>query len=165
MARPRKPTNLKLVEGNRGKRSLSNQEPDPEYLDDLTAPEYLDARAKAVWNEIAPALRRTRLLTGIDSQMLALGCIAVAQCRHATEKLKDNFVRNEIEIKGKPGEVTHGESLNPWLIVQSMSFKQAMAVFREFGMSPAARTRIAIQPQGDLFGKGKDPKAAGYFGD
>ena len=51
--------------------------------------------------------------------------------------------------------------VNPWLVVQSMSFKQSMKVFEQFGMSPAARTRIAIQPQDDLFGNGDKAKA--YF--
>lgn len=58
---------------------------------------------------------------------------------------------------------TKAATLNQWMVAQSMAFKQAMAVFQQFGMSPAARTRIAVQPQGDLFaGNGKEA-ASTYF--
>jgi hypothetical protein len=48
-------------------------------------------------------------------------------------------------------------------MVKSMAFKQAMAVLQQFGMSPAARTRIAVQPQGDLFGDAGKEASSGYF--
>lgn len=153
-----KPSALKIVEGNRGKRPLNKQEPDPEYVTDLAAPAWLDPAAAQVWNDVAPKLAKARLLTVVDVELLAMGCNAVAQYRRAAGQTGVHLVR------GKDGEDEDGapkgnEYVNPWLVVQSMSFKQAMAVFREFGMSPAARTRIAVQPQGSLF---NDP-AAGYF--
>ena len=147
MARPTKPTALKLIEGNKGKRSLNKHEPDPEYLNDLTAPEWLPESAKKVWDEIVPALRQAKVLTKIDVPMLCKGCVAISQYRLASRMLGDDLVIN--------GE--KATSLNQWMVAQSMAFKQAMAVFQQFGMSPAARTRIAIQPQGDLFdGKTSD---------
>ncbi|PRC93077.1 putative phage terminase, small subunit, P27 family [Solimicrobium silvestre] len=151
--RPPKPTALKIVGGNAGKRGMNKQEPDPTYLQDLTAPEWLPNRAKIIWNELAPHLSAAKLLTNVDIELLSQGCVAIANFRLSTEKSGEDLV--------KGGGFEKGESLNPWMIVQSMSFKQAMAVFQQFGMSPAARTRIAIQPQGDLFG-GED-KAAAYF--
>lgn len=159
MARPPKPTALKLVEGNKGKRALSKSEPDPEYLNDLTAPDYLSDSAAKVWDEVVQNLRNARMLTKVDVPMLAMGCTAIAQYRTAARKADDNLVKSKI-IAGDEGQpVETGEHVNPWLIVQSMSFKQAMAVFQQFGMSPAARTRISVNPQGELFGD----KAASYF--
>jgi P27 family predicted phage terminase small subunit len=160
MARPPKPTALKLVEGNKGKRAINKAEPDPEYLNDLSAPEFLSSSAVVVWDEIVPHLRNARMLTQIDVPMLAMGCTAIAQYRAAARKADDSLVKAKI-TKGEDGELVEtGEHVNPWLIVQSMSFKQAMAVFQQFGMSPAARTRISVNPQGELFG---DSKAAAYF--
>jgi P27 family predicted phage terminase small subunit len=177
--RPPKPTALKLVSGNPGKRSLNKQEPDPTYLQDLTAPNWLDPAATAVWNEIAPKLSRAKLLTEVDVQLLAMGCVAVAQYRQAAGRASAQLVTGGekpipdapaidnagAEAEGKPdvaGKVK-GEAINPWLVVQSMSFKQALAVFREFGMSPAARTRISLQPQGDLFSNDQKTPGAAYF--
>ena len=155
-----KPTALKLIEGNRGKRAMNKQEPDPTYLQDLTPPAWLDESAAQVWNEVAPKLRVARVLTEIDAQLLAMGCISIAQYRRAVGRTGNDLVKSKL-VENDDGEVEEtGEQVNPWYIVQSMSFKQAMAVFREFGMSPAARTRIAVQPQGDLF-DGQGP--ASYF--
>jgi len=149
--RPPKPTNLKVITGNPGKRASNKQEPDPSYLVDLTPPAWLTGPAKAVWAEVAPQLRAAKLLTDVDVQMLAMGCISIAQYRQAVQRAGENLVKSKIvqDDDGKPIEV--GEHINPWAFVQSMSFKQAMAVFQQFGMSPAARTRIPIQPETGLF--------------
>lgn len=160
--RPPKPTALKLVQGNPGKRAISKAEPDPEYLNDLTAPAWLPESAADVWNEVVPHLRKANLLTHLDVPMLEQGCVAIAQFRKAALTAESELVKSkQVETEGG-GVATVGEHINPWLIVQSMSFKQAMAVFQQFGMSPAARTRVAVNPQGDLFGQGD--KAASYFG-
>lgn len=146
-----KPTNLKLIEGNKGKRKLNKQEPDPEYLEDLTAPSWLPAAAQAVWNEVAPHLAKAKLLTHVDVPALAAGCVSVAQYRQAAVLAGEDLIRAK-HVQQEDGSVhSVGEHVNPWLIVQSMSFKQAMMIFSRFGMTPADRTRIAVQPQGDLF--------------
>jgi P27 family predicted phage terminase small subunit len=155
--RPPKPTTLKLVEGNRGKRALNKQEPDPDYLQDMTAPDWLPADAKTVWDDLAPKLRRARVLTEIDVPMVCMLCISIAQYRQAS-KLADR----RLLVKGR--DDSGMPSINPALIIQSMSAKQAMAVMREFGMSPSARTRIMVQPQSDLFADHGASKAASYFG-
>lgn len=137
-----KPTSLKVIEGNRGKRALNNQEPDPEYLNDLTPPDYLTESAKVVWNQIAQDLRNARILTKVDVPMLHMVCEAIATYRKAAAKC---------EQREKNGDIGESSAIGYWEMVKSMSFKQAMAALQQFGMSPAARTRIAIQPQGDLF--------------
>lgn len=158
--RPPKPTALKLVAGNPGKRALGKQEPDPAYLSDLTPPGWLPPSAAGVWREVAPHLSAAKLLTHVDVQALAMGCVAIAQYRLAVEQVGDKLIKSKIAEKDDGSIVDVGEHINPWALVQSMTFKQAMAVFERFGMSPAARTRIAVNPQGDLFG---DKGAAGYF--
>jgi P27 family predicted phage terminase small subunit len=156
------PTNLKIITGNRGKRGVNKQEPDPEYLTNLAAPAWLYPEAAAVWAEVVPGLAKAKLLTVIDVPLLAMGCVAIAQYRLAAQKTGTELIRAPIEDKDDDSEKpAKAEYINPWMIAQSMSFKQAMAVFQQFGMSPAARTRIAIQPMGDLF-NGQD-KAAPYF--
>lgn len=162
--RPPKPTALKLIEGNRGKRGTNKQEPDPPYLDNLQPPAWLSKGAKEVWAEVAPALSAAKLLTEADVQMLAMGCTAIAQYRYSVKRTGEDLVKAKHEVNDEGELFSVGEHINPWMLVQSMTFKQAMAVFQQFGMSPAARTRIAIQPQGDLFGHdNQENKAAKYF--
>jgi P27 family predicted phage terminase small subunit len=172
MSRTSKPSNLKLIEGNRGKRAKNNAEPDPDYLNDLTAPGWLPDIAKTVWNEVAPELRKVRLLTTVDVQALGMACIAIAQYRLAVEKAGNDLVqitsaKEEKPDDGKdqkPQEKTGGgQMINPWLMVQSMSFKQAMAVLTQFGMTPASRTRVVSSPQQDLFSPNGNSKKTSYL--
>jgi len=141
MARPPKPTHLKLVEGNRGKRAIPSHEPAPAFLNNLGAPEWLPDDVKKVWDEIAPKLRQTKVLTEIDIPALEAGCIAIAKYRAITLKLGNDFT-NETE---------KGSSLNQLMIAQSMMFKQSMAIFQQFGMTPSARVRLTVNVQQDLF--------------
>lgn len=197
--RPPKPTPLKVLEGNRGKRGLNRNEPDPDYLDDLEPSAWLPDAAKVVWRELAFKLRKAKVLTVLDVPSLEKMCVAIATYRRATlavcgaelieknggaasEKGKSEKASRPIGFVslGKAGETDApgleqpkgeakaassapiGASLNPWVIVQSMAFKQATALLREFGMTPAARSRVMIDPQLGLFG-GEQEKSASYF--
>lgn len=133
-----KPSHLKIVEGNRGKRALNKQEPDPAYLNDLTAPDYFSPSAKLIWDEIVPELRAAKLLTAVDVPMLHMACEAIASYRRAAAKC-------DLEYQGE--YAGDRKSISYWEMIKSMSFKQCMNALQQFGMSPAARTRIAIQPQ------------------
>lgn len=205
MSRPPKPTELKLLEGNRGKRALSKGEPQPDFLNELAPPAWLPADAAAVWSELAFRLRASKVLTVLDVTALEKMCVAIATYRRATlaasgmelieksgetagEKGKSEKARRPIGFVGmaKGGDVPQGDAaedvqkgdaklpvasapasgatLNPWMIVQSMAFKQATALMREFGMTPAARSRVLIDPNFGLFGNGDgQEKSKTYF--
>jgi P27 family predicted phage terminase small subunit len=163
--RPPKPTALKIVEGNRGKRATNKQEPDPTYLQDLTAPSWMPPAARIVWDEVAPALAATKLLTEIDVMALSKLCVAEAQYRYAVSQTgtADDLMSEKSDVTDDGKEVVTGRYINPWTLIQSMTFKQQLVVMREFGMTPAARSRVQIQPQGDLFGGTQENPAKKYF--
>jgi len=145
VARLNKPTHLKLVEGNPGKRALNTNEPEPDFLNDLTPPEHLPVWAVNIWNDLAPKLRASNVLTVLDAECLAQLCVAIAQYREATHRLNLDFING--------GE--KGQSLNQMMVAQSMAFKQANSIMQQFGMTPVARTRVVVNSKGDLFGKEK----------
>lgn len=154
--RPRKPTALKLIEGNRGHRAAPANEPDPAYLNDLTPPAHLPDDAAAIWTELAPELRKSLLLTHLDKLALEWLCVAAAQHRKATaETTNDRYIVRNAE--------TGSLSPSPWLIVQSMAFKRAKLIADAFGMTPAARSRISVNPQETLFPNASDPSSPGRF--
>jgi P27 family predicted phage terminase small subunit len=144
MARPRKPTALKLVEGNRGKRAVNAKEPEPNLLQDLEPPARLPDTVKVVWRELAPKLRRAMVLTELDTDLLEMTCASIANYRLSVEKTAEG------KLMQKNAE-TGAISMSPWLIIQSMTFKQGMAALREWGATPAARSRVMVDPQQDLF--------------
>ena len=68
-----KPTALKLIEGNPGKRPINGHEPKPP-ASKPTCPSHLSPTAKAEWKRLAEALHRIGLLTQADRTALAAYC-------------------------------------------------------------------------------------------
>ena len=72
---PRKPTALKVAEGNPGKRRLN----EPELLMEPEAPEppiWLEAGGRVIWDGLVPDLVRLGLLQKVDQIQLANLCDA-----------------------------------------------------------------------------------------
>lgn len=75
VGRPRKPTALKVLEGNPGKRPLPESEPRPDALQSpQTPPRTLTPGAAAEWRLIAPGLAGMGLLTTLDQGALETYC-------------------------------------------------------------------------------------------
>lgn len=150
MGRPKQPTHLTLVKGNPGKRAINRSEPDSPVLRDLTPPAHLRPDVAEVWNQLAPKYARMHVLTEADMETLELACDAIASYRRASAESDSGPV------------VCHPETgalyPNPWTNLKAMYFRQALSALREFGGSPAARARLVINPQADLFGN--DPLGA-----
>jgi P27 family predicted phage terminase small subunit len=177
MGRPSKPTEQKRIEGNRGKRGLGRNEPDPDYLDDMTPPAWLPDAAKAVWAEYAPKMRKAKVLTVIDVEPFARWCALVVKFKKVHADLERQGVMIERPAKegedAKAAKAAPSHVVNQLVFVESMLQKQLLAVEREFGMTPAARTRVHVDPQLTLFGDdgkhqhqqqpGAAKKGEGYF--
>lgn len=144
MGRPSKPTALKLIEGNRGKRAINGKEPEPDLLQDLEPPPHLAAPVAEVWRQLAPQLRKAQILTALDVPALEITCEAVAQFRLAMAKTEDGKVLTK-------NPETGSVALSPWEIAKSMAAKRALAMLREFGATPSARSKMMVEPQTDLF--------------
>ena len=147
--RPRKPSALKLVAGTDRADRRNGNEPEPALLNDLAPPAHLSPRSAAVWVQLAPMLRTMQVLTVADVLALELLCDAVADYRHARSEVGDDFVAHT--SKGS-------QMVNQWLVAQQMSSKRAESFMSKFGLDPVARSRVMINPQGDLFGQPNGPE-------
>ncbi len=160
MARPNKPSADHAARGNPGKRARNRQEPDPDYLDDMTAPAWLPEPARAVWSEYAPKMRKAKILTVIDVEPFARWCRLVVRIRIASNDLERLGVMVErapsgekavVEKDADKAKAAPAHVINQLVYVESMLLKQLLALEREFGMTPAARTRVQVEPQLTLF--------------
>jgi P27 family predicted phage terminase small subunit len=143
-----KPSALKQLQGTDRADRRNGKEPEPDLLDDLAPPAHLDADSAEVWQQIAPMLRRVGVLTVADVIALEMLCDAVADYRKTRRERGDKFVTHS--AKGS-------EMLNQLQVAMSMSGKRAEAFMARFGMDPVSRSRVLVDPQGDLFGKPADP--------
>ncbi len=87
--RPPKPTALKLLQGNPGKRRLVRE---PELPAGAEAPSWLGKQARRYWDEMAPVLTKAGLLKATDADWLGMWCslkvILVRQARTGTVDLR-----------------------------------------------------------------------------
>jgi phage terminase small subunit len=75
--RPAKPTALKIIQGNPGKRPLNRHEPKPAPR--CARPKFLNGRAARIWDEYAPELERIGVLTAVDGHLFAAWCTLAAE--------------------------------------------------------------------------------------
>lgn len=136
--RPPKPTALKVLQGNPGKRPLNEAEPRPERLVDLRPPAGLDAYGRQCWNQHAPMLDRLGLLKESDRIPFAVFCETYSRWRRATRELH----RTKVTDEGYRPLALTVEKCEQALRMQAI----------EFGMTPAARARLSVD-----WGSGKAP--------
>jgi P27 family predicted phage terminase small subunit len=155
MSRPKKPTALKLVAGTDRADRRNGGEPEPMLLNDLAPPAHLSPKSAAVWEELAGMLRRNQVLTEMDVVAFEMLCDAVADYRHTRAERGDKFVAHS--HKGS-------QMLDQMLVAQQACGKRAEVLMGRFGMDPASRSKVMVNPQGDLFGApDKKPAGAGRF--
>lgn len=83
-----KPTHLKVLEGNPGKRALNKNEPKPQAKIP-SCPSHLDKEAKVEWRRISKQLLQLGLLTEIDRAALAAYCQAWSRWVYAENKISE----------------------------------------------------------------------------
>jgi phage terminase small subunit len=81
-----KPTALKVLEGNPGKRPLNKNEPQPEKKAPR-CPSWLEPEAKKEWKRMAKTLETIGVLTQVDKAAFAGYCQAYARWKEAEEFL------------------------------------------------------------------------------
>ena|SRR5271170_397968 len=130
-----KPTALVVLEGNPGKRPLNQREPQPRQVAPRCPP-YLDENAKKEWQRLVPILRRMKVLTEADYMALAGLCQAYSTMVKAQAKLTESGLL----YKSQSGYLQQ----SPLLSIVNASVDQIVKLCREFGLTPASRTRLQI---------------------
>lgn len=135
-----KPTALRVLEGNPGKRPLSKDEPKPK-LGIPKCPGWLELEAKREWKRIAVELERVGLLTVVDGAALAGYCQAYARWRQAEEII----TRDGLTFETPNGYVQQ----RPEVSIAQKSLSLVKGFCSEFGLTPSARARMTVSEKGD----------------
>lgn len=134
MPRKRKPTHLKLIDGNPGKRRIN---PPPKLPPSRPiAPPHLSDEARREWGYIVPRLDATGMLSKLDRTALEVYCDAVATYRAAMAMLNEAGPL----VRGDKGRVVK----NPAAQIARDAATTIRLMGSEFGLTPAARERIAM---------------------
>lgn len=133
------PTALKLLHGNPGHRPIRGDEPKPP-ASQPTCPAHLSPTAKAEWKRLAQSLNAIGLLTQADRAALAAYCQSYGRWVEAERKLAET----PVILKTPAGYVQP----SPWLAIANKQLELMAKFMAEIGLTPSARSRLAIQMPG-----------------
>lgn len=140
-----RPTHLKVIEGNPGRRPLNVDEPiAPGNLED--PPAWMTETQRQGWAyavEHAPA----GVLKRIDRSVLAIWVVAEDLHREASEKVQKFGMLTKVGAneKGEGGTVQQ----SPYLPVLNKQAQIMLKAAAELGFTPSSRSRISVKDDGE----------------
>ena len=135
MGRHAKPTALKLVQGNPGKRKLKKNVLSPCSLESVPEPpDWFGEIAKAMWTNVAPWLVEVKILGATELHNLEVFCMAYQRFREAQEEIS----KNGITLMGAQHPIK-----NPACTVSNETLRQLATYGGLLGLDPAARERLS----------------------
>lgn len=135
-----KPTQLKMIQGNPGKRQLNN---DVKFSASDKVPEplkHLDKIAKKEWKRLAPVVFKVGLLTEGDLAAFGSYCSAYSTWYHAEKNLQAAMSENGgvmtfVTDKGYQQQI-------PEVGIVNQARLNMVKIAREFGLTPSSRSGI-----------------------
>jgi P27 family predicted phage terminase small subunit len=133
-----KPTALKTLEGNPGKRQLNTNEPKP-VSKAPSCPKWLEEDAKKEWRRLAKQMEQLGILTEVDMAAFAGYCQAYARWKAAEE-----FITKHGAIVKTPSGYWQQV---PQVSIAQQYLKDMQKFAEQFGLTPASRSRIVADVQ------------------
>lgn len=142
-----KPTEAKKRAGNPGKRPLNKTEPKPKPATRLTPPTYLTPVGKRKFVQLGKALKEMNLLTQVDLDQLAVYCVNF-QTFVTAEKEIQRLEKQSVEsgfLQRSP--VSQTDSIHPRVKIRNEAMAKMLAIGKEFGFTPSARSNLNVVPE------------------
>ena len=136
-----KPSRIKALTGNPGKRPLNGHEPRPVPAMPECPPE-LSPAARQEWVRLGAELSKLNLVTHLDRGALAAYCVAYGFWTDALEQIQ----KYGTMVKSPTGYPMQ----SPFLAIANRQAEIMMRVASEFGFTPASRSRISAPPPDQL---------------
>lgn len=134
-----KPTKLRELNGNAGKRPLNKNEPQFSEVTHILPPEWLSPMAVQMWHIVVPELLSNKVLSVADIHNVEAFCMSYARWRQAEE---------EVEKLGVLLMDDNGRySKNPAFTVINEAKKQMVQFGSLLGLDPSSRTRLVGSAQ------------------
>lgn len=157
-----KPIELRVIEGNPGKREIPKNRARPPVSVGLTPPSHLNPDAKRHWKEMSRQLEVLGLLAAIDRGALAVMCQNYGVWAQA-ERTLNAYARSDDGKKSGHGLMTGsngGLVSHPMVAVARRARADYLKAASEFGMTPTARSRVDVGKAGG----GPAPPASKFAG-
>ena len=138
-----KPTALKVLFGNPGRRPLNEHEPEHPTIDPTLPTELVEPAARDEWLRIVPTLTRGHCTT-VDRAVLLGYCLKFGQW----QALEVEAAKHPFVVKSASGSPIP----NPALTMANRAFALVLKAASELGITPSSRSRILAIPTPDPTG-------------
>jgi P27 family predicted phage terminase small subunit len=142
--RPPKPTRIKELTGNPGKRALNKDEPQF-TADGLTCPRWLNAEARKEWGRVVKLLKAQRVVTAADRGALAAYCVSYARWQEAESALNEGGLTQDIPVLDRHGEVVGSKTVARKEITIGQQYQRLMVTAASrLGLDPSSRSKVSV---------------------
>lgn len=135
-----KPTHLRLLEGNPGRRPMPDSEPVPAATLSKPGDVSVYDDASAYWDEVVAAMP-PGLYTAADAPTL----VVYAQSRALMQRAYDEVVTCGLTVTTEKGEQTSA-ALKAW----ALAADRVLKVGDRLGLSPGVRSRLSVPTRADI---------------
>ena len=151
--RPRIPRELKELHGSLNATRDKELPIKGTIVIGLEAPSDLNEWGQRYWLDIMEEYQRLGIITRVDVGALHSVCYWYGLMNEAADIVSAKGLEVEVEKVTPKGESYTVTETNPMIAVADKAFKNYIAMCREFGLTPASRTRISApdQKDGDKF--------------
>lgn len=138
MANRPKPSALKALNGNPGKRAFNKNEPKPEVTEP-EMPKGMSTFARREWKRVVPLLLELGMLTNLDRAVLEGYCEAYGESKQAQKIIR----RFGLTVVNSRGDVKP----HPAVGIRDKAQKRMKSFAIELGLSVPSRTRFNVAPK------------------
>jgi P27 family predicted phage terminase small subunit len=148
--RPPKPTALKLLHGNPGKRPLNDREPAPP-IGRPKRPAWLAKDARRYWRQACETMERMGVLTVADQTAVGLLCNALAEYVEASREVEARGLLVEDRRYDKEGNIV-GETVkaNPAVAARADAWRRVNLMLQQFGMTASSRAKVKTEKPAEV---------------
>jgi P27 family predicted phage terminase small subunit len=147
--RPRKPRQLKVLQGTFRQDRNPQMEPDPAPVDQgrLRPPSTLNKWGKAFWNEHIGELADTGVLTSVDVASFEVTAATFGQWKEAEYIVGHDEFKRKRTLEAYMSSRGYERKNMPELIVMEKARTDFLRYAIQFGLNPASRNRIDVAPR------------------
>lgn len=134
-----KPTHLKIINGNPGKRPLNKRE--PTFAPSLPVPpDYLGETAKGIFLAIRDHLEEMGYASSSHTEALTLVALRLEEVQQCTEIINLNgFTYVTLSTQGEPIQ-----KVRPEVMIRNEAARHAQSLLAEFGLTPSSATKVVV---------------------
>ena len=143
--RPPKPTALKLLEGNPGKRALNDREPKV-APGRPKRPTWLAVKARRHWHQAVQALEGMGVLTVADGPAVALLANALAEYIEAAREVEERGLTfMDVRLDKEGTVISSVIRPNPATAVRADAWRRVNLMLQQFGLTASSRSKVKVE--------------------